>query len=853
MIPLPIDPLTPSILRALDGPRCLVLVAPPGSGKTTRVPPALLRSGLLSASQPSVVLLQPRRVAARASAARIAEENGWALGEEVGYQVRFDRRIGPRTRLRVATEGVLTRQLLADPFLEGVGAVILDEFHERSLHTDLALALLREVRETVRDDLILLVMSATLDAGPIARFLGGCPIVRGEGRAFPVAIEHLPQGPEPLPQRVAGAVQEALAAPMPGDILVFLPGAEEIRRSARELAPLAAREDLLVLPLHGSLPPEEQDRALRPADRRKVILSTNVAETSLTIEGVGTVIDSGLARIAAHDPTRGLDRLELARISKASAAQRAGRAGRTGPGRCLRLWSAREERGMPEFPTAEVARVDLCETVLALRAWGHLDPSRFPWYEAPPPDSLAGAERLLAMLGAVEGEGGPITPIGRQLLALPVHPRLGRLLAGAAAEGLASEGATLAALLSEKGLLASAGPRGPSPGPGRSDLLTRLDALAEAERRRFSPSLRTSGIDPRAARSVAMVRDDLARLARRIPGARPPDPDGPDEEALLRLALLAYPDRVARRRGPGLATALMVGGRGVRLERESVVRDAEFFLALDPRESRRGGATEPLVRLASEVHPEWLEWAFPGSVRRERSVRFDEERGRVVGCVTTRYRDLVLREEPHAAVDPEEAGEALAAALAPRAVEFIRRDEDAASWLDRLECLRSWMPERDWPAFSDDDLAEVVATACRGKRSVEEARRVPFLPLLKGSLPHAQARAVEELAPEAIAVPSGNRIRLAYEPGRPPVLAVRLQELFGLPATPRIAGGRIPVLLHLLGPNYRPVQVTDDLKSFWDSAYFQVRKDLRARYPKHSWPDDPRTARPEARGGRRSF
>jgi len=857
--PLPIDPLLPAVVAAIRGHRALVLVAEPGAGKTTRVPPAILRAGLLTTDHPALVLLQPRRVAARAAAARIAEENGWAVGREVGYQVRFERRIGPETRLRVVTEGILTRQLLADPFLEGVGAVVLDEFHERSLHTDLALALLREVREAVRADLILIVMSATLDAGPVAQFLGNCPILRVPGRTFPVAIEHAPPSPAPLPGRVAAAVARAVEGDAPGDVLVFLPGVEEIRRSARELEPLAARAALLVLPLHGRLPAEDQDRALRPAPAglRKVILATNVAETSLTIDGVGTVIDSGLARFAGFDPARGLDRLELGRISRASAAQRAGRAGRTGPGRCVRLWSPREGRGMPEFDAPEVRRVDLCATVLALRSWGHIDPARFPWFEPPPAGHLAGAERLLAMLGAVEAEGGPITPIGRRLLAWPVHPRLGRLLDAAAGQGALRAGAALAALLSERDLVL---PRGPEAGPrradpvarGRSDLLVRLDALNEAERRRFAPGLRDSGIDPRGARQVVQVANDLLRSVRRDDRGRGEPGPSFDDETLLRLVLLAYPDRVARRRAEGGPTAVMVGGRGVRLEPGSVVREAEFFLALDPRDDRRGGATEARVGIASEVQLAWIEEAFPGAIRRERAARYDEERGRVVGLNRLWYRDLILREDAHAAVDPAEAGAALAEALAPRAREFVRQDEAAAAWLDRLDCLRGWMPEAAWPELADAELAEVVAGACQGKRTLDEVRRVPILPPLKAEVPYSQALLMDELAPETIVVPSGNRIRLTYEPGRPPVLAVRLQELFGWAETPRVAGGRVPVLLHLLGPNFRPVQVTDDLRSFWSNAYFQVRKDLRSRYPKHSWPEDPRDARPEARGGRRS-
>ncbi len=859
MTSLPIDSHLPAINEELQKHRSLVLVAEPGAGKTTRVPPAILLAGLLSQDHPNLLLLQPRRVAARAVSARIADEQGWTLGQEVGYHVRFDRRIHSKTRLRVLTEGILTRHLLADPFLEGVGAVVLDEFHERSLHTDLAAALLLEVRESVRKDLILVVMSATLDAEPIAQFLGGAPILRVEGRTFPVEVEHLPPDGSSLPERVASALRMVMEGPEdPGDILVFLPGVEEIRRSARAIEPWAERNLCDILPLHGSLSAEDQDRALRPSDRRKVVLATNIAETSLTIDGVRTVIDSGLARQAGFDNARELDRLELGRISRASATQRAGRAGRTAPGRCLRLWAERETRGMPEFDLPEILRVDLSGTALTLHAWGLADLTRFAWYEAPAIESLAAADRLLEMLGALDPKTGQLTEIGRQMLPLPVHPRLGRLLLAASAAGLKREGATLAALLSEKDILAldhqGQGQRPNRPSiSGRSDLLMRLDRLAEAEQARFGPAARSLGIDLRAARQVARVRDDLLRLARRLP-----EPDSSqrleaksDEAPLLRALLLAYPDRVVKRRGPGESSGVMVGGRGVRLTAESVLRDVEFYLALDAREDRRGGTLELRVRIASAIEESWLEQLFPGHLHKLRSIEYDEERRRVVGFGQTRYRDLVLREDRHIAVDPEEAAAALAEALGRRAVTFFRDNESANTWIDRLESLRAWRPDLDLPNLQALDLADLLKFACLGKRTEDEVRRVSLVPLLQGRLTRDQLRALDELAPATITVPSGNQIRLTYEPGRPPILAVRLQELFGWAETPRVAGGKVPVLLHLLGPNFRPVQVTDDLRSFWTTTYLQVRKDLRSRYPKHSWPEDPWTAKAESKGGRR--
>jgi ATP-dependent helicase HrpB len=838
---LPIDRFLPEIVERLRGSRSLVLVAPPGAGKTTRVPPAILRAGLLSPAHPNLVMLQPRRVAARASAERIAAENGWTLGEQVGYHVRFDKKIGPQTRLRVLTEGILTRQILADPFLEGIGAVLLDEFHERSLHTDVAVALLREVRQTVREDLILVIMSATLEAEPAARFLGDCPIVRAEGRTFPIEIEHRASAQAPLPERVAHVVEDL--GQDPGDTLVFLPGAEEIRRTMRRLESVAQRDDLLLLPLHGSLPAEEQTRALRPAKQRKIILATNIAETSLTIDGVRTVVDSGFARVAGYDPRRGLDRLELKRISKASATQRAGRAGRTAPGRCVRLWSQKEHAALPDFELPEVRRVDLAGTVLALHAWGKPDPRAFGWYETPPEETLVAAERLLAMLGALSNDvNGQITPLGNRLMSLPVHPRLARLMIQAAEHGMLSEGATVAALLSEKDI--SRSESRDATVQGDSDLTVRMQMLEEAERHRFAAHVRDRGIDPIAARQAARTRDELLRVAKRLPAHLKSGISN------LKLPLLAYPDRVCRRRASDPKAAAIVGGGGVRLGAESCVWQAEFFVALDARHDERNPRSEAVVRIASAIDVAWLGELFPQSIRREQSAVFDESRGKVVGLRQTFYRDLLIDESRDAAVDPAHAAKALAEALRPRAREVFVSDESAANVLARVALLRAHMSEHAWPAFDDAELAELLAEASQGKRGIDELRRASLAPLLLGRLVYPLDRLLEEHAPAALQVPTGNRIKLDYGAGAKPVLAVRLQELFGWTDTPRVAGGRVPVVLHLLGPNYRPVQITEDLRSFWATTYFQVRKDLRVRYPRHSWPEDPLTAKPQAKGRR---
>lgn len=838
---LPIDAVLPELVSALRTGSSAVLVAPTGAGKTTRVPPALLTSGI--AGDRRIVMLEPRRIAARAAARRMAEENGWTLGGEVGYQVRFDRRAGASTRILVVTEGILVQMLQADPFLEEAGAVLFDEIHERNLQTDLSLAMARRVQREVRPDLRLLAMSATIDPGPIAAYLGGAPAIESQGRLHPVEIEYLdprrgrPGGDEPpLPARVAAAVRQALER-SPGDVLVFLPGVGEIQRAGEALAPLAAERGLAVLQLYGDLPADRQDAVLRPLDRRKVVLATNVAETSVTVEGVTAVVDSGLVRRLRYDPATGLDRLELGKVSRASADQRAGRAGRQAPGVCLRLWGEWEHPALPERETPEIRRVDLAGPALQLLAWGEGDLAAFDWFEAPDPATLAAATDLLRRLGATGPHG--LTPAGTAMARLPVHPRIARLLLEGHRLGHPREAALLAALLSERDPFPrserGAGPRRSS----RSDLLDRLDALEAFERRdRSGPDLNAG-----AARFVLQARDQLADMIRRelgTGGAVSSDRD----EALLRTLLAAYPDRMARRREPRSPRALMVGGRGVRLAEESAVLEPELFLALelDVRPS------EALVRLASEVDPAWLAGE---ALRTAVEVEFDPARERVVAWKRTRFEDLILSEAeaPPPAPDAERVLVEAAAERLDRALALD--DPEVASFLARVRCLRDWMPELGLPAFGPEDLAGVLPALASGKRSFAELRRAPLLDVLRGALSWEQLQALEREAPERLEVPSGSRIKVDYEPGRPPVLAARIQELFGLAETPRLAVGRVPVLMHLLAPNYRPQQVTHDLHSFWENTYPQVRKELQGRYPKHAWPDDPWTAKPQRKPVRR--
>ncbi len=860
MRPLPIDPFLPEIARQVREHKRLVIVAEPGAGKTTRVPPYLLQQNLLTGPNNRIVMLQPRRVAARASAARIAYENGWELGREVGYQVRGEKRLGRDTRLAILTEGILTRHLVDDPFLDGVGCVILDEFHERHIDTDLCIAMLREVCATVRDDLHLLVMSATIDAQAVAGFLGNCPVLSVPGRVFPVETTFAPLPGHATRQQtfahIASLVRQTVEQHEDdaGDILVFLPGIEEIRRSADAIESFAREHDLAVLPLHGSLPFDAQARVLEELPQRKVILATNIAETSLTIDGVRTVIDLGQARVPVYDPQRGMDRLELRRLSRASATQRTGRAGRTAPGRCIRIWSAAEDKNLKPFESPEIQRVDLCSAILHVHQWGKADPRTFGWFEAPPEHALASAEGLLTMLGALHD--GAITPLGRKLLEIPAHPRLARLMLGASDHGLAREAATIASLLSEKDILllsTDLNQRRTRTIHGRSDILYRIELLDTAEKCNFASHLRDQGIDVAAARQVTRTRDELVRSSSFGLSAsrrQRSDAGGTGEDNLLKLILLAYPDRLCRRRENNPDSATMVGGFGIKIDPSSIVVHPPLFIAIDARDDTRpktsSNTREAIARIISEVDPAWLQELLPHMLSTIREVTMLN--GKVQARITTRFADLPIKEQVDHQANADDISHALAEEVRQQAAAIFASDKKAAQILERLAFVRQHVPEKPWPACTDEQLGEVLARSCGGKRSIQQVKEQDLTELLLSELDWKLRRDLDELAPETITVPTGNRIRLEYSGGKQPTLAVRLQEVFGWLATPRIAAGRVPLVMDLLGPNYRPVQITSDLASFWKSAYFEVRKDLRTRYPKHAWPEDPLTAKPEAKG-----
>lgn len=766
MIALPIDPFVDQIVAAVRRSRAAVVVAAPGAGKTTRVPPALLADG-------GVVLLQPRRVAARAIAARIAAERGWTLGEEVGWQVRFDRRFTSNTRLLVVTEGVLTARLQSDPLLTDFATVVLDEFHERSIHADLAIALARQAWRA-RDDLRLVVMSATIDAAAVSAFLDGCPVIDAPGRLHPIDIRYAPG------ESVAAAAASAVAETS-GAVLCFLPGAPEIGGAVAELR-AALPHTIEVLPLHGSLDAEAQDRALGEAAPRRVIVATNIAETSLTVPGITAVVDTGLHKVARYDAERGIDSLATERITADAADQRAGRAGRLGPGVVWRLWDARDR--LRPHREAEIHRIDLAAAALDVLAWGG-DPRTLEWFEAPRAGAIDAALALLRRLGLVDGRS--LTATGDQVRRLPVHPRLARMLVAA---GGARDMARACALLSERFILP---PRAASTS---SDLLSALDRWRE-----------TPAHVQRAAEALEAVAS--ATLRRRAAAI---------SEVEFRRAILAgYADRVAQRRAPASHELRLASGTGATLGKESGVRDAEFLAALEVHlgPSRHSQPAVAVVRVASGVERDWLEPTACEVVH-----RFDQESGRVKAVAIDRYDALTLAERAVPA-DPDVAARLLAEAWIARGP----RDGD----VQLLRRLRF--------AGHDVDARALARTAAHGARTLDQVD-------LLSALPRSVTKSLDRDAPATLLVPSGRAVTLDYHDDGTVAAAVKLQELFGLAETPTVGRRRQPVLLALLAPNGRPVQLTRDLRSFWERTYQEVRKELRGRYPKHPWPEDPWTATP---------
>ena len=829
---LPIDELLPAIRRHLTTANHLVLEAPPGAGKTTRVPPALLE---LDGRE--VLVLEPRRLAARLAARYVAAERGEAVGETVGYQVRFEEVAGPRTRLRFLTEGVLTRRLLSDPTLGRVGTVVLDEFHERHLEGDLALALLRRLQLTVRPDLKIVVMSATLDAAPVAQYLAGegnaaLPVLRSAGRQHALEIEYTPHSAAPLEEQVAAALERLAARGLEvggmGHVLVFLPGSFEIRRAQNACAALARRHGWQLLPLYGDQSPQEQDRAVAPCAGTKIILSTNVAESSITIEGVSAVIDSGLARVASHSPWSGLPALQVARVSQASANQRAGRAGRTGPGRAIRLYPMEDFVRRPAQDAPRILREDLAPTALLLQAM-NLDLAALDWLDAPPAAAIEQAQELLRQLGATGSTA-------REMARFPLHPRLSRLMVEARRRGVAREGCAVAALL-------SAGDRLPAQAPhaSRSDLLVLMEAEWSAYAARLFRQLggtRTRGM---STQPLPHGRgSDQGHTSRPGPDreggvsrSRPSPADA--EAALLVSTLTAFPDRVARRRQG--ADLQLANGTAAELAPNSTVTEAALFVAVEAED--RQDRKAPLVRLASAIEPEWLLDLFPERLREVSTLEWNRA-GERVEAVTSLMFDQVAIETRRTAPDPEQAGIFLAHQAVDAGLERFADVAEIAAFQARVQFAARHCAVTELDAAAVESALASLATGLKSFAELESAARgTGLLREIERRMPAGTRRLLEEIAPASIRLPRGRQVPVHYEPDQPPWIASRLQDFFGMRQTPAVGRGAVPVVVRLLAPNQRPVQMTSDLAGFWQRLYPQVRKELSRRYPRHAWPEDP--------------
>ncbi len=814
---LPIEQVLPSLRDALASGRGAVLQAPPGAGKTTGVPLALLGEPWLGGR--GIVMLEPRRLAARAAARRMATLLGERPGETVGYRVRHESVVGPRTRILVVTEGVLTRMLQSDPALERFGLVVFDEFHERSIHADLGLALTIHSRSLLREDLRILVMSATLEGGPVSTLLGGVPVVTSEGRSHAVEVRHRSRrAGAKLESQVAAVVREALEADQ-GDVLVFLPGAGEIRR----VAALLGEVDADVIPLHGNLPPEQQDRAILPSPpgARKVVLATSIAETSLTIEGVGVVVDSGLSRVPRYSPRTGMTRLATVRVSLASAEQRRGRAGRLAPGVGYRLWSLQEHAALPARSSPEILEADLAPLALDLAAVGVPDPSELRWLDPPPAAAFAQARSLLVQLGALDASGR-LTRHGAAMARLALHPRLSHMVMKATELQERALACELAALLTER------------------DLLRRMEGVPEAEIRTRLDLLRGTVVRGDVDREALRRARAEAAACRRAGAGQGVGSDG----NVGGLLSMAYPDRVAQRRQGTSGRFLLRNGLGVFLDPQSL--SAEEYLVACELEGR---GPESRILLAASIGLEEIRTLFANDIEKEEVVEWDRETRAVLARRRERLGAIVLRETAISRPDPMRVAEALFQGVRSEGLDVLPWSEGARRTRERISFVRSL--ERNWPDVSDAALGETLeqwlGSRVRGASKLSDLGQVDLAAALLDLLSWEQRAALDRLAPTHLVVPSGSRLSVDYRDPAQPVLAVRLQEMFGQTETPRVGGGKIPLTLHLLSPAGRPVQVTRDLAGFWRTTYFDVRKDLKGRYPKHPWPDDPLIAEPTRR------
>jgi ATP-dependent helicase HrpB len=857
---LPIYELRDELIAALRTENRLIIEAPTGSGKSTQVPQMLLDSGLCGTDTPvcpssqtrvsaphlggEIVVLQPRRIAARMLARRVAHERGGETGGEVGYQVRFENCISNKTRIRYVTEGILLRQILSDPELRGVSAVIFDEFHERHLYGDITLARSLHLQQT-RPDLKIIVMSATLDAAPLRDYLAPCRELKSEGRMFPVEIQYASKkfdfDHHPVWEAAADAFESAVRSGAEGDVLIFMPGAYEISRTVEAVRSKSCAKEFAVLPLHGELSPRDQDAAVEPGNGRKVVVATNVAETSITIDGIRVVIDSGLARIARYDPNRGIDTLMVERISRASADQRTGRAGRTAPGVCQRLWTLQEHTTRKAQELPEILRHDLAEVVLTLKAGGIDDVEGFRWLEKPDPVSLARTLTLLTDLGALD-HNGKLTKTGERMVQFPMHPRYARMLLAADQYHCVRQACLIAALTQGKGILERN--KGKAVRNERDDLLGDDDcsdfkrlmrAWSFADKNNYNTgACRELGIHAAAARQVKPLYERFLQIAEQQ-GLKINN-GAPEDEFLQKCILTAFSDQLAKRCDKGTLRCDLVHGRTGELARESVIRDAELFVAAEITEiGQTRGQTGVLLNLATAVQEEWLKELFPEDFHEERSPQYDTSIKRVVVERRRMFRDLALDSSITHDPKPDEAAAVLASEVLKGNLDIPGWDDEIESWILRVNLLAQWCPDKEIPIIDEAARRAMLEELCLGAVCRKDLREANVKTVVRDWLTWQQQQWIEKEMPDRFKMPTGHRARIRYEAGHKPVLSAMIQDFFGMSKTPCIAFGRIPLVVELLAPNKRPVQITEDLESFWRTAYPELRPALSRRYPKHKW------------------
>ena len=847
-MPLPIYEIEPALLatwRSTPERRRFIVEAPTGSGKSTQLPQMLLKNDLLNAGE--VVILQPRRIAARMLARRVAAEMSVRLGDEVGYQVRFESAVSGQTRIRYVTEGILLRRMMDDPHLRGVTAVIFDEFHERHLYGDITLARAMDLQESTRPDLAIFVMSATLQSESLNAWLHPATHLVSEGRTYPVTMRYAPQRGTvrgEIWDHAARVCGEALAGHREGHALVFMPGGYEIRKTLEALSREKWARDFDLLPLHGELTPAQQDAAVTDTGRRRIVVATNVAETSLTIDGVRVVVDAGLARIASWDSNRGINTLTVNPISRASADQRAGRAGRTGPGVCWRLWSEDSHGRRPAAEVPEVLRLDLAEVILTLKAAGVNDLDAFRWFEKPDARGMQRAVTLLHELGALDS-GGAITASGRQLTRYPLHPRQARMMEAAAERGCAPAIALCVALLQGRSLFmrGTEGHKRFQTADDCSDFLPLLRAWQAAADRNFHPdACGQLGLNGKAASEAGRLSERLARsvdfqstgsVSR---GTGSPRYDLPNHETLAKIVLTGYSDQVARRTSLGGSACDIVGGRRGSVSKDSVVRGESLLVAAEIAEVQGRDVTVTL-QMITGMQEDWLGDLFPDDFALEKAPYFDTIQRRVIQRERVRFRDLVIRERQTGEADENAAATILADEVLRGNLTLTEWGDAVAQWLARLDFLRRAMPELELPVFTQDDKRLVLEELFHGCRSYKEIKDLSPLQALRDWLSHSQAAALDRHAPPRIELATGRPAKIDYTRPEEPSVAVFIQQLFMQKDTPKIAAGRVPLVLSILAPNHRPIQVTRDLAGFWKNHYPAIKKEMERRYPRHEWRD----------------